>query len=190
MTQFKQPLIDKIFKEEKTQTRRPMKPGDFAIIDGAPGDLLRVPVYELGASKIHIVERSSRLHWQVGRTYSICPGRGKKAVGRYKLLEIKVDKDSDVRNICHQDALAEGFDCVVGFLEVWTSFYDPDMQGYDLTFGIEDTAECFMANESFWIDLTNRPDELYKGWALRFEVDSIDFNQQPIMFPDWEYEDG
>ena len=48
-----------------------------------------------------------RLRWEVGRTYAVQPGRGKKAVGRIRLMSIRKEQ---VQEISEADAIAEGFE--------------------------------------------------------------------------------
>lgn len=79
----------------KTQTRRLMKNRDRW-----QGQSLRC-LQQL----VHAVYSSSyKLKWQVGRTYAIQPGRGKKAVGRFLLESIRKER---LRDISAQDARAE-----------------------------------------------------------------------------------
>jgi len=49
------------------------------------------------------------------------PERGRKAVGRIRLSNIRLE---DVRTISLADAQAEGFADVAGFLEVWRLMHD------------------------------------------------------------------
>ncbi len=102
--QFKPELVDKIKKGLKTQTRRPDKEGDTA-------DTWVTTIY-----------RNGRKLWKIGQTYAIQPGRGKRGVG---FLTIKNIRNEDVRYISQTDAVAEGFNDRIGFLQVWCGFYDP-----------------------------------------------------------------
>ncbi len=96
---FKSELCDKVLSEEKTQTRRLKKANEY-FSDGPFGL----------ADQVRIRSESSRrdtVKWEVGRTYAVQPGRGKKAVGRFKLLEIREER---LQSISDDDCYAEGVD--------------------------------------------------------------------------------
>lgn len=80
---------DLILKGIKTQTRRPRKKGDIAMVDG-----VTIAVY-----------RKDRLLWRVEKTYAMKPGRTKKSVGRILLTGIRLEKVGDISD---DDAIAEG----------------------------------------------------------------------------------
>lgn len=109
---FKQELIEKIFAGEKTQTRRPVKAGEYAQYEAEsqddPGHI--VAVYDA----------NHRQRYRVGRDYAIVPGRGKHSVGRFKLLSIRREY---AEQISEADAKAEGLHTRNGFMSVWTEFY-------------------------------------------------------------------
>lgn len=91
--------------QPKTQTRRPMKDGDhYAYVDGA------LAVY-----------RHGRLLYQVGKTYSIQPGRGRKGIGHFRLLHIGFV--SRAWNMSSTEARAEGFKSPSAFREIWVKLY-------------------------------------------------------------------
>lgn len=91
----------------KTQTRRPVKEGD--LITSAIEQLWYLnPVSGLGS----MVQEKSwwvatvvlrykyepyRIKWQVGRTYAVQPGRGKKAVGRIRITKIRRERLQDIK---------------------------------------------------------------------------------------------
>jgi len=54
---------------------------------------------------IGAVFRKGRLLYKVGNTYSVQPGRGKKAVGRIRITGIRLER---VQDITEEAALAEG----------------------------------------------------------------------------------
>jgi hypothetical protein len=140
--QFKPELIEKILVGEKTQTRRPVKDGDWA-------------VHSLPPLTITQVRNSKRCKWRVGRTYAICPGRGKPQVAR---LELQFIRREDVRFITLEDAVEEGFFSQRGFWQTWCRFYDPlpDKAMYD--------------NIDLFLWLRDRPNDLYDAWVLEFEL--------------------
>lgn len=149
---FKPELAAKILSGEKTQTRRPVHEGDEYL-----------PYFEIYRTCFVVNEFPSLIkdvkgkhRYEVGKTYAVQPGRGKAAIGRIRLTDIRRE---DVRNISEEDACAEGFGPVVhprvAFLYVWTGFYDPIGHRFPLY------------NRDLLID---RPAALYDAWALTFEV--------------------
>jgi hypothetical protein len=109
---FKPDLAQKTRDGLKTQTRRLKRPGDRAEYDDA--------------GHVVAVYRNGRLLWRVGNTYAICPGRGKKAIGRFKLLHVREQRLQDVTE---DDAAAEGIQrrpglYVLDFAKLWDSIND------------------------------------------------------------------
>lgn len=86
----------------KTQTRRIVKPGE-ACRDGMSVAKTWSNVV-LGTTG-HRAWEPYYLKWQVGRTYAVQPGRGKKAVGRIRITEIRRER---LQEISLEDVLAEG----------------------------------------------------------------------------------
>lgn len=179
---FKVALAEKIIKGEKTQTRRPVKPGErLEMVDG-----------------LLTVMRGHRLRMQQGRDYAVCYGRGKatrwynadkcliphelylKARGhsgaswredfaakgwtefRILLTDIRCE---DVRDISHDDSIAEGFKSCVEFLETWAGFYD--------------SSQLSVLRDAYWSDaqkhvlISDRPYRLYQAWAYTFEIAEV-----------------
>jgi len=152
--QFQPESIEKILAGKKTQTRRPALPSDEIVRTMTQGKYPERGVYQ--------VFRNGRLHWQCGKTYAVCPGRGKKQVARIKVWRIKWE---DVRNMSYEDIIAEGFEHPFGFLETWCGFYDPP---YIETM----KAEAHLSSApGARASLRLRPNELYQAWALTFEHD-------------------
>jgi len=95
---FKQ--IEEILNRTKTQTRRVLFEGEYKVeaIDG-----VIVAIYKRSSS------RSCRwqLAYMVGKTYSIQPGRGQKAIEgkRIKVVALRVER---VQGITERDAIKEG----------------------------------------------------------------------------------
>ena len=110
----------------KTETTRLKKPGGHSYID--PTDLqdkfghlpsvemyyseehsavvLKAPAWMLKTyTSISLVKRNGRTLWQVGKTYAVQPGRGKKAVGHVLLKSIR---EEHVQDKTDKDAIAEG----------------------------------------------------------------------------------
>lgn len=96
---FKPELAAKILRGEKTETRRLKKPGD-RLVNG------------------RTVYRNGRVQWELGRTYAICPGRGKRAVGRIRLTCISEEIVGAIREEC---AIQEGFRSRDEFLAVFAA---------------------------------------------------------------------
>lgn len=159
MTQFKPELIVKILAGEKTQTRRLVKMGiEFAVFHSSNETnavVTRRPRFEP-----QNYGKRLRLKWEVGRTYAISPGRGKKQVARFKLLRIRRE---DVRQISGADSRAEGFRNRLEFWLTWCGFHDLkaiDAINHALYHGIVPIKA-----------LNLRPEKLYQAWALTFELE-------------------
>lgn len=97
----------------KTQTRRPVKPGEYAIMSIA--DPTKI---------FSVIGANGRLKWQVGKDYAIQPGRGQKARGRTPpLTEIRYER---LRDISPADCRAEGIIAVLprfAYEQLWDSLY-------------------------------------------------------------------
>lgn len=76
----------------KTQTRRICGNNDAANSDAT-----------FNANIIEVF-RNSKSKWRVGRTYAVCPGRGKKSIGRIRITNIRLES---VQDISRKDAIAE-----------------------------------------------------------------------------------
>jgi len=93
----------------KTQTRRPVKPNESGIV--FPGAFQMVFLMTnwqeetLDGFDCQVRDRK-RLKWQVGKTYAVQPGRGKKAVGRIRITKIRRER---LQEICGVDLIAEGY---------------------------------------------------------------------------------
>ena len=94
---FKSELCDKVLSGEKTQTRRLKRENEYFTRGsfGQPDCVSRRSETTLDIRK-----------WVVGRTYAVQPGRGKKAVGRIKLLVIR---EESLQDMSGADAIAEGW---------------------------------------------------------------------------------
>lgn len=97
--------LDQVLREKKSQTRRVIKAGEeFA---------------RAGASPC-VVVAGKRTVYQVGKSYAVQPGRGKKAVARIVLTGIRREP---VGAISPADARAEGFTSREAFLTTWRSIH-------------------------------------------------------------------
>ena len=94
----------------KTQTRRPVKPDEELLYQTKSGFTWWDEDREQLATVAtvyppRIVGPDLRIKWQVGRTYAVQPGRGKKAVGRIRITKIRRERLGD---ISAEDIFAEG----------------------------------------------------------------------------------
>lgn len=144
---FKPELLAKVLTRQKTQTRRPMKPGQHLIVDYTEGDC--------------VVDGKGRKVYQIAKDYAVCPGRGKHQQGRVVLTWINCE---DVRTISIESVHAEGFQDHWEFFEVWCGFYDKAV--------LKAQEKARVANEPFDLQsfLDTRPDHLYQAWALTFAL--------------------
>ena len=99
---FKQELADLILSGDKTVTRRPVK---FRH-DGWDQPRYDCPI---------------PCRYEVGKTYAIQPGRGERAIGRIRILDVRAERLSDIDNV---DAANEGFASLDRFAESRTSMRD------------------------------------------------------------------
>lgn len=155
----------------KTQTRRLVKPGEYAansiglyISDinewvEKYGDLwdLKNPYHTRDIGP-HIASAGGKRKWEIGSTYAIQPGRGKKSIGRIRITGIRQE---DVREISDADVVAEGFRVSDNpsvnrgeFLRTWCAMHDPG------------TPSCARHV------LKTRPAERYRAWVLEFELEA------------------
>jgi hypothetical protein len=95
-----------VLSDEKIQTRRPVKSGETC------RDGITVSKHWISRFTFMPLEGANLLkwtymnpRWQVGRTYAVQPGRGKKAVGRIRITGIRREWLDDISG---EDCLAEG----------------------------------------------------------------------------------
>jgi hypothetical protein len=157
---------EKVLSGEKTQTRRIVKPkpewmriGEQYVYDELDSgfqyvnendEVVETPkivtVYYTHGGWLNgdvAVEPDfyERTKWEVGKEYAVQPGRGKAAVGRIQITNIRHE---DVRYISDADVRAEGFSSDYSFLLTWTKMHDKaawrmnqtDMSDGDLVNGV------------------------------------------------------
>lgn len=95
---FKPDLAMKVMRGEKTVTRR------------MPSDNPRSPWYS-GDCALH-----------VGRDYAVCPGRGKKAIGRIRIIDVRLEELGRIME--DGEAQREGFGHPREFADVWTAMHN------------------------------------------------------------------
>jgi len=168
---FKPALCQAILDGTKTQTRRLVQYGDGKL---NLGDGLWF-MQGVGSNFGSMVQRGAnrtptvvirqkyapyRVKWQVGRTYAIQPGRGKEAIGRFKLLAIRREWLLD---ISEEDCIAEG---------VFRVPESPDWWEYP-------GSECWFvssreANSALWDSINTKKGARWQdnpeAWALELEV--------------------
>jgi hypothetical protein len=102
---FQYTLTD-ILLQNKTQTRRIIKPNETAI--------------RRHYNQIESVLHNGRCKWQVGQNYAVQPGRGQSEVARIRLTQIN---SQHITRISTSDAMAEGFESRQDFLQTWQKIH-------------------------------------------------------------------
>ncbi len=156
---------EKVLSGEKVQTRRIALPepdgtGDY------PCEMIAWPMGIMAVQRIKPCQDRWRIIYQVGKTYAVQPGRGKPAVARIQITDIRRE---DVRNISDGDAKAEGFDSVPSFYFVWASIHD---KAYVKAIATLNPADTWIPSiHGPWgAGLSRRPAALYDAWVLTFKL--------------------
>lgn len=143
---------DKVMRKLKTQTRRPVKPGETS----GP----RFPHLPESPTNRVVYGANGRMKWYTGGDYAVQPGRGKHGIGRFKVLSIRRAR---VQDISGQDAYEEG----VRVMDFWTPARKAaqDVNGYRRAHvdGFAALWASIYSGEYAWSD---NP----MCWALEFEV--------------------
>lgn len=106
---FRHLLAEMILAGKKTQTRRLCKDGEnWQIFPPIPATVL---------------DKNGRIKWQEGRDYAIQTKRGGKAIGRFRVTNIRREI---VAQISNEDAKAEGFAGRNEFFVTWDSINGAD----------------------------------------------------------------
>ena len=98
-----------VLSGQKTQTRRLARDNDR---------LWTVEVEDREPEKV--LWRGTRVKWRTGRSYAVQPGRGKRAMARIRLLDIRYQLLGHVTEV---EARAEGFSCLDEFERTWTTIH-------------------------------------------------------------------
>lgn len=143
---FKPELIIKVRDESKIHTRRPQKTGDYLTANGNAVYRNRRLLWQVGKSYAVIPGRGKPAHWRKtddegvhvydGSCFWV---NGEQYIGSnpktssdwlpkngFKQDRMVIDSihAEDVRKISQEDAVKEGFENPLGFLETWVNFYD------------------------------------------------------------------
>ena len=156
---------EKVLSGEKTQTRRIVKPGDgfttplsVGVVGRYRGHVITtIPNYAKpspGFNNIYSVCNGKRTVYQVGKDYAVQPGRGKPAVARIEIVNIRREH---VRRISREDAKAEGFVNQYDFFYTWVAMHDQ-------------TANKILLKTGGYAHLEYAPDERYQAWVLIFRL--------------------
>jgi len=88
-----------------------------------------------------------RSHWwvggcfyKVGRDYAVCPGRGEPAIGRVRIVSVRLEK---LGHLLPEEAWKEGFEFAYRFNHAWARInggYDPDALVWRVEFKVEEEA--------------------------------------------------
>lgn len=160
---FKKELAEKILSGEKSQTRRLVHPEDCEEYFSIPPEYGHRLCGEIYAVVYPRISRATTceydaVRYAVGKTYAVCPGRGKPAIGRIRITAIERE---DVRDISEEDAIAEGFrdwgTARWGFWCTWAGIYDR-------------IAYRYMSRQGDDAILDWRPTSLYDAWKITFEA--------------------
>ena len=103
---FRPELIEEIKAGHKHQTRRTIDDYELVVdVHGSPG-ATDVPDFATNLGPIKVaMNKAGRTICEVGKTYAMCPGRGKPGVGRIKVMKIHYER---LRSISDLDLLSEG----------------------------------------------------------------------------------
>lgn len=107
---FRPELAEKVMTGEKTVTRRLMS------------DNPRSPWWAKGCKL------------QVGRDYAVCPGRGKNAIGRVTVKDVRMEL---LGQITEDECRREGFESVQGFFDAFRGINGSQINGWDYIWRVE-----------------------------------------------------
>lgn len=120
---FSPELAEKVLSGEKTVTRRPAKPKVMGAVFGG-GDL--IPKFTADGA----------CRYRPGKDYAVQPGRGKKAIGRILILDVRLEPVGNIQGDW-QEARCEGFEDPSFFIAYWRKLYgsyNPDQLVHRIQF--------------------------------------------------------
>jgi hypothetical protein len=109
--------LQQVIRGEKQQTRRLVKSNEIFDVEQQA-----------------IVKANTRTMYKVGKSYAVQPNRGKKAVARIMITDIRREP---VRAISDADAIHEGFQSRDAFLETWHAIHGENADINDEVWVIE-----------------------------------------------------
>lgn len=161
---------EKVLSGEKTQTRRIVKECQYLYTGARNGSGLVLPPRVSWEREEAVNGRSPYYDgevrdfeglaiYQVGKTYAVQPGRGKAAVARIRITDIRRE---DVRNISLTDVIAEGFPSHEAFWLTWCGMHDPEI--------VRASTHTLHQSQHFSGPLFARTAARYDAWVLSFEL--------------------
>lgn len=117
-----QHTIDKVLSGEKTQTRRPVKEGEYAlnVWGTAIGDDLRIGNKDDNITIGSVHHKNGKRKWLMYHDYAAQPGRTQKGVARIRIKHIRREP---VESLSEADVIAEGFANKFDFWETWKKMH-------------------------------------------------------------------
>lgn len=165
---------------KKTQTRRIVKPGQFAA-NGWDYETHKpcIPYVFIGGEPDGGLIPLNRICYQYKQQFAVMPARGVRGIRKVADIEITRIRREDVREITWADAKAEGFNICpeYSFWRTWCSMHDAPVAGQlDAEFEYWDNPGNY--HPDFEPNLNNlcrgalslRPTDRYQSWALDFRV--------------------
>jgi hypothetical protein len=126
---FAPDMLKAVLEGRKHQTRRPVKDGDWVkwqlpadmpdFLETTHHSYVDVMTADDDCAILSVIRRD-RPQWRVGQTYAVCPGRGKKGVGRILITDIRAESPCLISD---DDARAEGFDSREAFFDKLRALY-------------------------------------------------------------------
>lgn len=154
------PTWQQVLDGRQTELRVVVKPGEVELVKPLANDrvffkhnqmFIAHPANE--TREITAVEMNGRRKWTVGATYTVQPGRGKRAVGRIRILEIRQER---LQAISEDSVVAEGCALQQWAADIYRQY--PRSAGY----------------AQLWDSLHPRKNEQWTAnplvWCLRFEL--------------------
>lgn len=190
---FKRPLLQRIKRGTKTQTRRIIFSDDRPTF-GNSGEIIAV-------HRINRERGTTRVKWRVGQEYAACPGRGLPGEATIRLLKLRKEAPAA---ISESDALAEGFNSAAEFLTAWGEInpnHNPHSPVWVCTFELSGERTAIRQTDihysptnhiSFWIPGPDTVKPLTLDWAttraeMMIRAGGLPFYERPLDLKDLSY---